>query len=52
MKLPLVILALWFIALSLGIIGIVTRRRALLAWGMGAALGGVLLTYWLKSMLN
>lgn len=48
---PLLILASWVIALILGAIGVITRRRKLLLTGMLAALVGLGLTYWLKRML-
>ncbi|WP_333871693.1 DNA repair protein [Desulforamulus putei] len=49
---PLIILLLWGVALTLGVVGVVTRRRKLLFAGMLAALAGLALTYWLKSTLQ
>ncbi|MCL5780059.1 DNA repair protein HhH-GPD [Desulforamulus profundi] len=48
---PLIILFLWGAALILGVVGVVTRRKNLLIAGMVAALAGLGVTYWLKSML-
>lgn len=52
MKLPLVIITLWGVALTLGVCGVVTRRKIFLALGMAAALAGVAMTYWLKYLLQ
>lgn len=51
MKTPLVIITLWGIALTLGVLGVITRRKVLLGVGMAAALAGLVLTFWLKSIL-
>lgn len=45
------ILASWLIALSLGVFGIVKRKKSFLGAGMVAALIGLGLTYYLKSIL-
>lgn len=52
MKSPFIILALWVIAMTLGVIGVVTRKKILLKLGMLAAVAGVALTLWLKSTLQ
>jgi len=49
---PLIIIALWGIALTLGVLGVVTRRRILIILGMVAALAGVTFTFWLKYLLQ
>ncbi|SHH39589.1 hypothetical protein [Desulforamulus hydrothermalis] len=49
---PVIILVLWGIALLLGVLGVVTRRRNLLLAGMAAALAGLGLTLWLKNTLQ
>ncbi|AEF93094.1 hypothetical protein Desca_0190 [Desulfotomaculum nigrificans CO-1-SRB] len=49
---PLVIIALWGIALTLGVLGVVARRRILFVFALVAALGGVGLTFWLKNLLQ
>ncbi|MEG6523915.1 DNA repair protein [Desulfotomaculum sp. 1211_IL3151] len=48
---PYIILALWVIAMTLGVIGVVARKKILLKLGLLAAFGGVVLTLWLKSTL-
>ncbi|WP_041274365.1 hypothetical protein [Desulforamulus reducens] len=49
---PFVILALWGIAMILGVVGVVSRKKILLKLGMVAALGGLAVTFWLKSTLK
>ncbi|AQS57945.1 DNA repair protein [Desulforamulus ferrireducens] len=49
---PFIILVLWLIALTLGVLGVVTRRKKLILWGGVAALGGVAATYYLKWLLQ
>lgn len=50
--LPFIILALWGIALTLGVIGVLSRRKRLLFLGILSALGGLILTLWLKWLLQ
>ncbi|GAB6178924.1 hypothetical protein JCM14036_02430 [Desulfotomaculum defluvii] len=52
MKSPFIILTLWGVAMILGVIGVVTRKKILLILGMVAALGGLAVTFWLKSMIE
>lgn len=49
---PIIILVFWLIALTLGVIGVVTRRKKLIILGGIAALGGVAMTYYLKWLLQ
>ena len=46
------ILGLWLIALTLGVFGVIKRRRNLIILGGLAALGGVAATYYLKWLLQ
>lgn len=48
---PYLILAAWLTAMTLGVLGVVKRNKAFLGAGMVAALVGLGLTYWLKSIL-
>lgn len=51
MIIPYLILASWVTALTLGVIGVVKKKKAFLGAGMVAALIGLALTYYLKSIL-
>lgn len=48
---PFIILILLFSALTLGVIGVIARKKVLLKLGLLAAVGGVVMTLWLKSTI-